>query len=65
VTIARLFVGDRYANQGAIRSMSQRRFPPPWTVEDLGSCFVVKDSAGQKKFLGPLRKKSLADEILL
>ena len=26
----------------------QRRFPPPWTVEDLGSCFVVKDSSGQK-----------------
>jgi len=25
-----------------------RRFPPPWTVEDLGSCFVVKDSNGQK-----------------
>jgi hypothetical protein len=27
---------------------SPRRFPPPWTVEDLGSCFVTKDSAGQK-----------------
>jgi hypothetical protein len=25
-----------------------RRFPPPWTVEDLGSCFVVKDNNGQK-----------------
>jgi hypothetical protein len=28
--------------------MAQRGFPPPWTVEDLGSCFVVKDSGGQK-----------------
>jgi hypothetical protein len=28
--------------------MSQRRFPPPWTVEDIGAAFVVKDSAGQK-----------------
>jgi len=28
--------------------MTQRRFPPPWTVEDLGACFVVKDSGGQK-----------------
>jgi hypothetical protein len=28
--------------------MSQRRFPPPWTVEELDACFVVKDSAGQK-----------------
>jgi hypothetical protein len=28
--------------------MTNRRFPPPWTVEDTGACFVVKDSAGQK-----------------
>jgi hypothetical protein len=25
-----------------------RRFPPPWTVEDIGVAFVVTDSAGQK-----------------
>jgi hypothetical protein len=25
-----------------------RRFPPPWTVEDIGAAFVVTDSAGQK-----------------
>jgi len=25
-----------------------RRFPPPWTVEDLGSCFVVIDSKERK-----------------
>ncbi len=25
-----------------------RRFPPPWTVEELTPCFVVIDSAGQK-----------------
>jgi hypothetical protein len=28
--------------------MPPRRFPPPWTVEDIGAAFVVKDSAGQK-----------------
>jgi hypothetical protein len=28
-----------------------RRFPPPWTVEELDACFVVTDSAGQKLFL--------------
>jgi hypothetical protein len=28
--------------------MPARRFPPPWTVEDLDACFVVKDSGGQK-----------------
>ena len=32
--------------------MSARRFPPPWSVEDIGAdvqqrAFVVKDSAGQ------------------
>jgi hypothetical protein len=24
--------------------MPKRRFPPPWTVEDIGGCFVVKAS---------------------
>jgi hypothetical protein len=24
--------------------MRSRRFPPPWTVEDIGGCFVVKAS---------------------
>jgi hypothetical protein len=28
--------------------MTARRFPPPWTVEDIGACFIVKDSTGQK-----------------
>ena len=27
--------------------MASRRFPPPWTVEDIGAAFVT-DSAGQK-----------------
>jgi hypothetical protein len=25
-----------------------RRFPPPWSIEDLGAAFVVKDSARHK-----------------
>ncbi len=28
--------------------MPSRRFPPPWSVEDIDAAFVVKDSAGQK-----------------
>jgi hypothetical protein len=28
--------------------MTEHRFPPPWTVEDIGAAFVVTDSAGQK-----------------
>jgi hypothetical protein len=27
---------------------SSRRFPAPWSVEELDNCFVVIDSAGQK-----------------
>ena len=26
----------------------QRRFPPPWTVEDIGVAFKVCDSTGQR-----------------
>jgi hypothetical protein len=25
--------------------LSERRFPPPWSVEDIGAAFVVKDGA--------------------
>jgi hypothetical protein len=29
--------------------MAVRRFPPPWSVEELDdACFIVKDSAGQQ-----------------
>ena len=28
--------------------MSPRRFPPPWTVEELDACFVVRDNNGQQ-----------------
>ena len=28
--------------------MPARRFPPPWSIDELEACFVVKDSAGQK-----------------
>jgi hypothetical protein len=28
--------------------MTTRRFPPPWSVEDIGAAFVVKDSTGQQ-----------------
>jgi hypothetical protein len=29
-------------------SIALRRFPPPWTVEEGETYFVVKDSGGQK-----------------
>ena len=27
---------------------TRRRFPPPWSIEELDACLVVKDNAGQK-----------------
>ena len=27
--------------------MTARRFPPPWSVEELDACFVVRDRNGQ------------------
>ena len=27
--------------------MPQRRFPPPWSVEETDACFVVRDHGGQ------------------
>ena len=29
-------------------AMKGRRFPPPWSIKDLGAAFVVKDSARRK-----------------
>jgi hypothetical protein len=28
--------------------MPEHRFPPPWSIEELESCFIVTDNAGQK-----------------
>jgi hypothetical protein len=28
--------------------MTTRRFPPPWSVEDIGAAFVVRDHDGQQ-----------------
>jgi hypothetical protein len=33
---------------GYCEAVSNRRFPPPWTIEELDACFIVKDSSGQK-----------------
>jgi hypothetical protein len=29
-------------------AVKSRRFPPPWSIEDTGAAFVVKDKSGQK-----------------
>jgi hypothetical protein len=30
------------------QNMTPRRFPPPWSVEDIGAAFVVRDQNGQE-----------------
>jgi len=42
----RLSLGTRA--KGCGRPHSARRFPPPWSVEELDACFVVVDHSGQK-----------------
>ena len=27
--------------------MPERRFPPPWSVEETDACFIVRDANGQ------------------
>jgi hypothetical protein len=36
--------------------MPSRRFAPPWSIEDIGAAFVVKDSSGQKLAYSVMRK---------
>jgi len=28
--------------------VTQRRFPPPWSVEETAACFIVRDHNGQR-----------------
>jgi len=28
--------------------LGHRRFPPPWSIEELDACFVVRDHSGQQ-----------------
>jgi hypothetical protein len=41
---------NRFVRSGAAgqRKYDNRRFPPPWAVEELNACFVVRDNSGQK-----------------
>jgi hypothetical protein len=28
-------------------AMTERRFPPPWSIEELEACYIVRDHNGQ------------------
>jgi hypothetical protein len=30
------------------KAVAERRFPPPWSVEEQSACFVVRDANGQQ-----------------
>jgi hypothetical protein len=32
--------------------MTARRFPPPWSIDELETCFVVRDHSGQALIKG-------------
>jgi hypothetical protein len=38
----------RYGDKNVTNTVTERRFPPPWSIHELAACFVVIDSAGQK-----------------
>ena len=44
--------------------MTERRFPQPWSVEDIGGCFAVKASNGRPLvfiyYRNPAGRRSLA-----
>jgi hypothetical protein len=44
--------------------MPERRFPPPWTVEDIGAAFVVKDSARLKIAVHLVQSPRLRDSAI-
>jgi hypothetical protein len=45
-----------------IRPMPAHRFPPPWSVEELDACYVVRDHDGQALAISDdLAKCSLQD----
>jgi hypothetical protein len=35
------------SNRCPLIKMIEHRFPPPWTVEETPSCFIVRDANGQ------------------
>ena len=45
-----LAAADRgeYRQAAGVSAHVLRRFPPPWSVEDIDAAFVVKDGSGQK-----------------
>jgi len=55
---------DAPSTGAASNAMTPRRFPPPWSVEELDACFVVRDHNGQALAEEPCRKRKQALSLL-
>jgi hypothetical protein len=44
---------------------TNRRFPPPWSIEDIGAAFVVKDNGGQSSAIFITRRSPADDQPLV
>jgi hypothetical protein len=45
----KIVINAQTARMLGLTVTAQRRFPPPWSIEEPNdACFIVKDSAGQK-----------------
>jgi hypothetical protein len=44
--------------------MPTRRFPPPWSIEELEACFVVIDGSGQYVYFEDEPGRRLAAKLL-
>jgi hypothetical protein len=42
--------------------MTDRRFPPPWSIEESAACFVVRDRGGQALAYVISRKSRYGDQ---
>jgi hypothetical protein len=40
-------LGNPVSNRFSLINMTEHRFPPPWTVEETPTCFIVRDANGQ------------------
>jgi hypothetical protein len=54
----------RCGRSNVTKAVTERRFPPPWSVEDIGGCFAVKASNGRPLlfiyYRDPAGRRSLA-----
>ena len=51
------FPGERGVERTPAMRMPQRRFPPPWSVEEADACFIVGGRFVVKRAASPSRRR--------